>query len=394
MKTCLFPLDNSIQPYDWGCKTALGKLFGIANPDNQPQAEIWMGAHPGAPSRVLLDNAKTVTLDDFIESSPEIVLGEAVSARFSGKLPYLFKVLSAAAPLSIQVHPNKKQAEAGYEKDNQAGLAPNAPNRNYRDDNHKPELMYALTPFRAMCGFRQPSEISELFSLIKHPQIDILLETLKNEGLQGFWQQLLELAEAPLNEMIDQALALAKHNQHPAIKELKRLNAFYPGDAGVFSPMILNLIHLEPGEAIYLDAGTPHAYLEGTGMEIMANSDNVLRGGLTSKHMDVAELIATMNFDVVDIENFKVRPQQQGDQFDFSVPVPDFAFGIIPVKTKAAVKASGSVEILFCIEGSVNVEVNGNSLTLSPGESCLITATDQQTRFEGNGSLARASVKI
>ena len=393
MKSCLFSLDNSIQPYDWGSKTALNELFGIANPDHQPQAEIWMGAHPRAPSKVLLNDEKAMTLDAFIESAPEGILGETVALRFSGKLPYLFKVLSAAAPLSIQVHPNRQQAEAGYKKDNQAGLAPNAPNRNYRDDNHKPELMYALTPFRAMCGFRQPAEISELFSHIKHPQIAVLLETLKSDGLRGFWQQLLELAETPLNEVIDQALTLAKHNNHPAIQELKRLNAFYPGDAGVFSPLILNLINMEPGEAMYLDAGTPHAYLEGTGMEIMANSDNVLRGGLTSKHMDIAELMATMNFDVIDIEDFMVRPQQQGDQFDFPVPVPDFAFGIIPVETKASVKASGSVEIIFCVEGNINIEVNGSSQTLSSGKACLITATDQQIQLRGNGRLARASVK-
>ena len=392
MKSCLFSLDNSIQPYDWGSKKALNELFGIANPDNQPQAEIWMGAHPGAPSKVLLDE-EVITLDAFIASAPDSILGKTVASRFSKKLPYLFKVLSAAAPLSIQVHPNKQQAEAGYEKDNQAGLAPSAPNRNYRDDNHKPELMYALTPFRAMCGFRQPTQIEELFCLIKHPQVDVLVNTLRSGGLQNFWQQLLELPEAPLHEIIDQALTLAEHNQHPAIQELKRLNAFYPGDAGVFSPMILNLIDMVPGEAIYLDAGTPHAYLEGTGMEIMANSDNVLRGGLTSKHMDVAELMATMNFDVTDVEDFMVRPQQQGDQFDFPVPVPDFAFGIIPVETEAAVNASGSVEIIFCIEGNITIEVNGDNQLLSPGKACLITATDQQLRFKGKGRLARALVK-
>ena len=393
MKSCLFSLDNSIQPYDWGSKTALNELFGIANPDNQPQAEIWMGAHPGAPSTVLLDGRNTMTLDAFIESAPESILGEEIAAKFSGKLPYLFKVLSAAAPLSIQVHPNKQQAEAGYKKDNQAGLAPDAPNRNYRDDNHKPELMYALTPFRAMCGFRQPAEISKLFSQVRHPRIDGLLKTLQNQGLQGFWQQLLELAQTPLNEMIDQALILAEHNDHPAIQELKRLNEFYPGDAGVFSPMILNLVNMRPGEAMYLNAGTPHAYLEGTGMEIMANSDNVLRGGLTSKHMDIAELMATINFDVTDAEEFMVKPRQQGDQFDFPVPVPDFAFGIIPVENEAGVTASGSVEIIFCVEGSVDVEVADESRTLTPGSACLITATSQPVRFKGHGRLARASVK-
>ena len=393
MKSCLFSLDNSIQPYDWGSKTALNELFGIANPDHQPQAEIWMGAHPGAPSRVLLDDQEAIPLNAFIESAPTAILGETVAAKFSGKLPYLFKVLSSAAPLSIQVHPNKQQAEAGYEKDNQAGLAPNAPNRNYRDDNHKPELIYALTPFRAMCGFRKPAEINELFCQIKHPQIDVLLKTLKDEGLQGFWQQLLKQEQTPLNEMIDQALTLAEHSPHSAIQEFKRLNEFYPGDAGVFSPMILNLINMQPGEAMYLDAGTPHAYLEGTGMEIMANSDNVLRGGLTSKHMDVAELMATMNFDVIDVEDFMVRPEQQGDQFDFPVPVPDFAFSIIPVKNEASVEASGSVDIIFCIEGETRVEINGETLTLTPGKTCLVTATDQPIRFNGSGRLARASVK-
>lgn len=390
MKSNLFSLDYSIQPYHWGSESALNELFGIANPNNQPQAEIWMGAHPRAPSKVRLTDNKSVDLDALIKSAPESILGNTVASQFANTLPYLFKVLSAAAPLSIQVHPDKQRAETGYEKDNQAGLAADAPNRNYRDDNHKPELMYALTPFRAMCGFRQPGEIIRLFSQIRHHEIDNLLNILENKGLQDFWQQLLEQAETPLNEMIDQALTLAKHNDHPVIQEVKRLNNYYPGDAGVFSPLILNLIDLEPGEAIYLNAGTPHAYLEGTGLEIMANSDNVLRGGLTHKHIDIAELMATINFDIVDVEDFMVKPQKQGDQIDFPVPVPDFAFSIIPVKPEASVEACGSAEIIFCIEGTVEVGINDEQLQLISGKACLVTATDQTICFNGDGQLARA----
>ena len=389
----LFPMDNCIQPYDWGSKTALNDLFAIANPDNQPQAEIWMGAHPAAASKILLQNGEFKSLDAFIKESPEAILGDITAKQFAGKLPYLFKVLSAAVPLSIQVHPNKQQAEAGYEKENQAGLAANAYNRNYRDDNHKPELIYALTPFRAMCGFRRLENIVELFSFIKDPLVSTLLNTLSHRGLQGFWQQLLELEQTPLNKLIDQMLAVAEQSDDPAIAEVKRLNRFYPGDAGVFSPMILNVINMKPGQAMYLDAGTPHAYLDGTGLEIMANSDNVLHGGLTSKYVDTQELLSTINFTVRDVSEFMVSPDIKETVQCYPIPVPDFAFSIIPVENHVSVMASGSVEILFCIEGSVKVILHNNEqLSLKPGTSCLVTAIENSIQFKGRGRIARATV--
>ena len=284
-------MQNPIQGYDWGSHDALTTLFGIPNPAGKPQAELWMGAHPNGCSEVTLagDVQKLSTL---IESAPAAVLGDATVARF-GSLPFLFKVLCAEKALSIQVHPSKAQAEAGFAKEEAAGISPKAANRNYKDPNHKPELVFALTPYQAMNGFRAIPAILALFDAMALPALAELTAALRQSqdeaGLQHFFHQMLILDGARKEAALTGLLAYAAARQDDETFALiTSLAAQYPGDVGLFSPLLLNVVTLKPGQAMYLDACTPHAYVRGTGLEIMANSDNVLRAGLTPKYIDVA----------------------------------------------------------------------------------------------------------
>lgn len=288
-------MQNPIQGYDWGSHDALTTLFGIPNPAGKPQAELWMGAHPNGCSEVVLAG-QAQKLSTLIENTPAAVLGEATQARF-GSLPFLFKVLCAEKALSIQVHPSKAQAEAGFAKEEAAGISSKAANRNYKDPNHKPELVFALTPYQAMNGFRAIPAILALFERIKLSALAELVAALaasQNEaGLQHFFHQLLVLEGARKEEALAGLLAYAgEHQDEETFALITSLAAQYPGDVGLFSPLLLNVVTLQPGQAMYLDACTPHAYVRGTGLEIMANSDNVLRAGLTPKYIDVAELLA------------------------------------------------------------------------------------------------------
>ncbi|MGL5504448.1 MAG: mannose-6-phosphate isomerase, class I, partial [Aeromonas veronii] len=287
-------MQNPIQGYDWGSHDSLTTLFGIPNPQGKPQAELWMGAHPNGCSEVTLAGS-VQKLSSVIDRAPAAALGEATFARF-GSLPFLFKVLCAEKALSIQVHPSKAQAEAGFAKEEAAGIDIKASNRNYKDPNHKPELVFALTPYQAMNGFRAIPAILALFERVNLAAIADLTAALaasQNEaGLQHFFHQLLVLEGARKDEALEGLLAYAAaHQDEETFALITSLAAQYPGDVGLFSPLLLNVVTLEPGQAMFLDACTPHAYVRGTGLEIMANSDNVLRAGLTPKYIDVAELL-------------------------------------------------------------------------------------------------------
>ncbi|WP_323086442.1 mannose-6-phosphate isomerase, class I, partial [Providencia alcalifaciens] len=278
---------NQIQHYDWGSKTALHELYGYPNPDNLPMAELWMGAHPKASSEVIspLTHQK-ISLNDFIKENPEKILSKSIAERF-GRLPYLFKVLCAAQPLSVQVHPNKHDAEIGFAKENAQGIPLDSPIRNYKDDNHKPELIYALTPFKAMNAFRPIDEIVELFSFIAaaHPEIQLFVQTPSEERLKKLFAQILNLTGEQKDLAIGVLKAALNSKQGEPWNSIKQMVNLYPDDNGLFTPLMLNIVELQPGDAMFLAARTPHAYLEGVGLEVMANSDNVLRAGLTSKHI-------------------------------------------------------------------------------------------------------------
>tara|TARA_R110002167_G_scaffold220460_5_gene425078 strand:- start:10686 stop:11870 length:1185 start_codon:yes stop_codon:yes gene_type:complete len=388
----IYYLQNTIQAYNWGHPQAMEKLFDIPNPDHLPQAEMWMGAHDKAPSLIQRPQA----MDLFISENPEQILGVEVSHRFSGKLPFLFKVLSAEKPLSIQAHPNKAQAEIGFANENKQGLALNAACRNYRDNNHKPELIYALTPFKAMNGFRTIGEIVRLFSLIDNPVLGTWVTALQtaddSEGLKQFYQNIMRLQGAEQQQLINDALSISKDSAESALHEILYLQQFYPGDIGVLSPLFLNVVTLLPGEAMFLKAGTLHAYLQGTGLEIMASSDNVLRGGLTNKHVDIKELIKTIEFEPINQDELRVQSLMVQGQESFPVPVNDFTFNVIYASDTAKSFTCHSAEILFCLQGAVTVRTSaGQHFVLRLGQSCLVTAQTLEYSIEGCGRIARAS---
>lgn len=384
-------MQNPIQGYDWGSHDALTSLFGIPNPDNKPQAELWMGAHPNGCSAVSLAG-EMQKLSAVIDAAPAAVLGEVTLARF-GSLPYLFKVLCAEKALSIQVHPSKAQAEAGFAREEAAGIPLKAGNRNYKDPNHKPELVFALTPYQAMNGFRAIPAILALFERVKLPALSELTAALAanpgEAGLQHFFHQLLILEGARKEEALVGLLAYAAaHQDEETFALVTSLAVQYPGDVGLFSPLLLNVVTLQPGQAMFLDACTPHAYVRGTGLEIMANSDNVLRAGLTPKYIDVAELLDCTRCVAKPDDQILLSPRVEGVVQHFEVPVPDFTFSVYPAGEHSL--TTTSAEILFAIDGTVTLQQGDAELRLEKGQSAFVPAATGSYRLLAEGRVARA----
>lgn len=390
---CFFPMENIIQDYIWGSRTSISKLLGVSNPDNAHQAEIWMGAHPNGCSKIKVAG-ETQLLSDFINQNKAAVLTAATEAQF-GELPYLFKVLAAGEALSVQVHPSKAQAEAGFAKEEAEGIARNAANRNYKDPNHKPELVYALTPYQAMNGFRVFDETIALFQKVNVTAIADLVAAFAaaptSEGLKTFFSAILslqgEVKEAAVNALIDYANANKDDELFALILELAEQ---HPGDIGLFTPLMLNVITLQPGEAMFLYACTPHAYLKGTGLEIMANSDNVLRAGLTPKYMDVDELVACTKFEPIPFATLQFTPSvEEGGEY-YAIPVDDFKFALFESVEDLTIAAQ-SAEILLALDADVTLtHSSGESVTISKGQSVFIPAYAQQYQLTSKGRVARA----
>ncbi|MPW30835.1 mannose-6-phosphate isomerase, class I [Agarivorans sp. B2Z047] len=391
----LFKLNNVIQHYPWGSKQSISELFGIKNPNGQPQAEIWMGAHPRGCSRV----AETgQLLSDVLSQNSKGMFGEYTQSRF-GELPYLFKVLAAEIPLSIQVHPSKKKAQLGFARENQLGISLDASNRNYKDPNHKPELIYALTFYKAMNGFRPTSQIVALFReaeiSVLYTEILALENTPSSEGLKAFFIAVMTLNGERKQLALGQLYSAYERRPktalgREALQYSKGFKQHYADDIGLFSPLMLNTVELAPGEAMFLHAETPHAYIEGTGLEIMANSDNVLRGGLTHKFIDVPELIDNTRFETTEIESIKLKPIVKEDKLSFPIPVDDFGFDILFVDEVSNQQYLRSAEILFCVDGEVSISTTESQLVLRTGESVFISNDAGKYLYKGKGVLARA----
>ncbi|MBY4951307.1 mannose-6-phosphate isomerase [Pantoea sp. DY-17] len=382
-------LNNSLQNYAWGSKTALTELYGIENPQGLPMAELWMGAHPKSPSTVEV-NGEARSLREVIDADKVATLGKAVAERF-GELPFLFKVLCADQPLSIQVHPSKAAAEQGFARENAAGIPLSAAERNYKDANHKPELVYALTPFQAMNGFRELHEIVSLLEPVAgaHPQIAHFLENANEANLAKLFATLLSLQDEAKSRAIGVLKSALNAREGEAWQTIKSIAIDYPDDSGLFSPLLLNVITLQPGEAMFLFAETPHAYLKGVALEVMANSDNVLRAGLTPKFIDIPELLANLKFQAKPAATLLTQPQRDGETLNFPIPVEDFAFAIHGLSTAPQALAQNSAALLFCIEGQAIIEKSGQQLVLKPGESCFVAANESPVNAAGTGRLAR-----
>ncbi len=407
----VFRLINTIQEYAWGSRNAIPELLGESSIADKPQAELWMGAHPKAPSIVLLEEGGQLPLPELIARDPAGILGATVAQKFSGRLPFLFKVLAAALPLSIQAHPNLKQAREGFRRENELGIPLDAFQRNYRDENHKPEVISALTPFWALNGFRPIPEMLDLLHSIGFPSISEHLAAFRKNpdsaGLKVFFAALMRLdresRERAITEAVDWARRQRAGEQRndrnetaiaPIARWLMRLRELYPGDIGVLSPVLLNLILLQPGDTMFLEAGVLHAYLEGTGIELMANSDNVIRGGLTPKHMDVEELLSILRFDgkaVQLVESHQIVPGERV----FQTPAEEFRLAEILVDPNEPYRSpgTGSIELMICLDGEGRIDTAG-SLPLHRGDSLMIPASTPPYEICGSLRLFKAFVPL
>jgi mannose-6-phosphate isomerase len=388
-------MNNGVQNYAWGSTDALTKLYGIANPEGKPMAELWMGAHPKSSSYVKASDGQEIALRSQISANLEQELGPKVAARF-GELPFLFKVLCADQPLSIQVHPSKRAAECGFAKENAAGIPIDAAERNYKDANHKPELVYALTPFQAMNGFRELRDIVSLLQPISgaNPHIAEFLIHPDVEHLRTLFASLLSLEGEAKSLALGVLKSALNHQKGQPWDTIRSISEFYPDDSGLFSPLLLNVITLKPGEGMFLYAETPHAYLNGVALEVMANSDNVLRAGLTPKYIDIAELLDNLKFTAKPAGELLTSPVQKGAELSFPIPVEDFAFSIHSLSPEPQTLVQNSAAIIFCIEGQTVLEKGEETQVLKPGESCYLSASESPVEVSGNGRIARVFNKL
>ena len=388
-------LINSVQNYAWGSKTALTDLYGIANPNNLPMAELWMGAHPKSSSKIEDASGQARSLRNVIDADKAALLGDKVAQRF-GELPFLFKVLCADQPLSVQVHPNKQASEIGFAKENAAGIPLDAAERNYKDPNHKPELVFALTPFLAMNAFREFSEIISLLQPVAgaNNAIAHFLENPNAEALSQLFASLLNMQGEEKSHALAVLKAALESQQGEPWETIRLIAQFYPDDSGLFSPLLLNVVKLNPGEAMFLFAETPHAYLQGVALEVMANSDNVLRAGLTPKYIDIPELVANVKFVAKPAAELLTQPVKNGAELDFPIPVEDFAFSLHDLSQTETTIAQESAAILFCVEGEATLHKGEQHLVLKPGESAFVAANESPVSVSGTGRLARVFNKL
>lgn len=396
----ILPIGGVLRRYSWGSRTFIPELLGVP-PDGSPQAELWLGAHTAAPSWVC-DDETPVPLTELIDRSPEEILGKETSERFKGKLPFLFKVLAAERPLSIQAHPDKSQAQEGFQRESEEGIGLDAYNRSYKDSNHKPECICALTEFWALNGFRRDDEIISMLGNLCPRTMIRDLKALKNRpgvslGLREFFGGLMSKAVEDVTEIIKEAARNAERlkDEDPAYGWVLTLKEEYPGDIGALSPVILNLVCLKPGEALYLDAGRLHAYLDGVGIELMANSDNVLRGGLTPKHIDLPELSKVLRFEETLPDILTPVQKTEGERV-YHTSAEEFLLSEISVNEKREYRSpiKRSVEIMLCVRGEARVfsDTLKASATIEMGKSILIPASLPAYRISGDALIYKATV--
>ncbi|QDZ17008.1 mannose-6-phosphate isomerase, class I [Humibacter ginsenosidimutans] len=388
-------IDNVPRDYAWGSLHGIADLLGRPA-SGGPQAELWLGAHPGSPSFLVHPTGEEGTLAELIADEPAQTLGAdwLAESSYDGapRLGFLLKVLSAASPLSLQAHPSSEQAQAGFDRENELGIPLDSPDRNYKDPFHKPELIYALTPFDALCGFRDVStSLAVLDRLIAtgraevlpHDELDVLRAILhdavsEESALRAAVGLLLGGGEG-VEEMVAQATAIARTPKAEGMPELGIVRVIadaYPGDPGIVLALLLHRVALDPGQALYLPAGNIHAYLKGTGIELMAASDNVLRGGLTPKHIDVPELLRVLDFTPVPAP--LLAPARLGSAQVFSPDVPDFR--LLHVTADAELELRGPA-IVLCTAGAASITGAEHTQELSRGEAVFVSPDEARLRM-------------
>ena len=374
-------LRGAVQPYPWGSREALPRIMGVPS-TGEPQAELWLGAHPRGPS-VLCRGGGEQPLDQVIADDPLGELGAKTARSFGGELPFLLKILAVDQPLSLQAHPTRQQAQDGFDAEDEQGIPVDADHRSYCDRNHKPELICALEPFTAFCGFRPPSTAAELFESLKVSDLAPVIGFLQQGQADQALRWLLERPSSAGAEIAHRVLeACTKPGPFPAERQwAERIGQQHPGDVGIATALMLNLMELNPGQALFLRAGNLHVYLHGVAVEIMANSDNVLRGGLTSKHVDVPALL-----DVVDCRADKVPAMiPDGPYFTFLPPVPDFCLTRIEVAGSVRCHPAGP-EIVLCTSGEVRVA----GCEITGGGAVWLPAGTGEFAISGTGLVFRA----
>jgi len=393
-------LEPVLQAYAWGSSTAIPDLLGRPA-DDQPVAEAWFGGHPSSSS--LLVGPADEPLHAAIARDPGALLGADVASRFGDHLPFLLKLIAAARPLSLQVHPSIQLARAGYAREDERGVPLDDPRRSYRDRNHKPELVYALTTFEALVGFRAPRRTAEILRGLQHPVARQLHKTVTADpsptGVHEAFTRLVSEGTRPtpgeVAELADEFRArLRGGSPSPRTdRAVDLLERAYPGDPGAVTAVLLNPVTLRPGEALFVPAGAVHAYLDGFAIEIMANSDNVLRAGLTSKHVDIPELLRAV--DCVAAPPIRIAPEHVYDATDvYYAPVDDFELSVTRVTPAGACRLpSVGPRVVLCLEGTVTLRsASGEELELSAGCAGFVPAADGALSVTGEGRLVQASV--
>jgi len=397
-------LKNVIQKYPWGSKRLIPGLLGNQNSGDEPFAEMWMGVHPRGPSRLVIGAGRKMDLSSLIEEAPAAVLGPDADKRFKGQLPFLFKVLAAEQPLSIQAHPDRKQAEQGYTREEEQGIPVDDFQRNYRDRNHKPEILCALTPFTAMCGFREPQVIDSFYRKAASAVYERLVCPDRSfressDWVREFFLNLMKLPADDQQSLVEDVVRWAERHLREGIEGdlILRFHHFFGHDVGVQAPFFLNVVSLEPGEALYQPAGVLHAYVEGMGVELMANSDNVLRGGLTRKHVDVPELLRVLSFEPRPADVLHGSLKDEYISY-YDTPIDEFRLLRIETNRPHGVDRTErrSIEIGVCTDGDFLIknrsDRGGGALEVEQGDSFIVPFSFGEYTLHGAGTVYLAEI--
>jgi mannose-6-phosphate isomerase len=405
-------LRGAVRTYAWGSRTAIADFTGRPSPTAHPEAELWFGAHPGDPAWLETEDGERSLLDTLRED-PEGQLGGGVRGRFGDTLPFLLKVLAADEPLSLQAHPSAEQAMEGFAREEKLGIPVSASTRNYRDASHKPEILVALGQFEALAGFRPAAHSVELMLALAvtdlDPFVNLLSDQSDADGLRALFTTWITAPQPDLDVLVPAVIDGAIHYVRSGKKKFAaeartvlELGERYPGDAGVLAGLLLNRINLKAGEAIYLPAGNLHTYLNGVGVEVMANSDNVLRGGLTPKHVDVPELLRVLDFTPASEDIIRPKITTDGIELVYHTPAPEFAVSVVCIDGEDlgheidAPSRHDGPQILLCTEGSTVVHAKGSKVTLERGSAAWVAADDGPIRLAADTptKLFRATVGI
>jgi mannose-6-phosphate isomerase len=381
-------LENPIQEYAWGSHTVLAELLGRPTPTARPQAELWIGAHPSASS--LLRDGRSLAAH--IAADPEAALGPAVAATYGARLPFLLKVLAVAQPLSLQVHPDRGQARHGFAAEQERGVPIDAPDRNYKDSWPKPEILCAVTEFAALCGFQETGRSAELLGSLHVPALDPVMAALVRGDLRTAVELLLTWPDDGRAGLVAEVTARSPYDWHAALARR------YPGDLGVIVALLMNHVRLTPGQALYVPPRQPHAYLGGVGVELMANSDNILRAGLTPKHVDVAELLSIAALEPTRPALLAPVPVPgDGCRADYPAPVAEFLLSRHVVDAELdggqALPPADGPQLLLCLDGKVTVHGDAEppELPLGRGEAVFAGHGGPPLALTGSGVVYRAS---